>query len=65
MKLYYLYLFLRIYPVQAGINPPVTERSEFTEWETDALANQATTAGFCALFGCHFYVTDGCMDGWM
>ena len=30
---------------QMRIDPPFTERSEFTEWKTDALANQATMAG--------------------
>ena len=36
---------------QAGFDPPFTEGAEFTEGKTDALANQATTAGFC-LLGC-------------
>ena len=30
---------------RAGFNPPFAEGAEFTEWKTDALANQATTAG--------------------
>ena len=31
---------------QAGFNPLFAEGAEFTEWKTDALANQATTAEY-------------------
>ena len=30
---------------QAGFHPPFAEGAEFTEWKTDAVMNQATTAG--------------------
>ena len=34
---------------QVGFDPPFAEGAEFTEWKTDALANQATTAGLQSL----------------
>ena len=44
-----LLVFLRLndhYTIpRAGSNPPFAEGAEFTEWKTDALANQATAAG--------------------
>ena len=30
---------------QAGFDPPLAESAQSTEWESDALAKQATTAG--------------------
>ena len=34
-----------IYHTQAGFDPPFAEGAEFTELKTDAITNQATTAG--------------------
>ena len=34
-----------IYHTQAGFDPPFPEGAEFTEWKTNAITNQATTAG--------------------
>ena len=33
-----------------GFDPPFAEGAEFTEWKTQALANQATTAGLLSSF---------------
>ena len=35
---------------QAGFDPPLAECAESTEWETDTLANRATTAGSTRAF---------------
>ena len=41
---------------QAGSNPPFAESSRSTEWESDALTNQATTAGCQSSLFLFFYV---------
>ena len=42
----YFYLWAIDALTLMGFDPPFAEGAEFTEWKTDALANQATTAGF-------------------
>ena len=39
-----------IYLPQAGFNPLFDESAQSTEWESDALMNQATTAGYESYF---------------